>query len=321
MLAREAAERVLAGHGLITIVRDWNRRGVPSPLGRAWKAPTLRKALLASRMAGLREHAVDPSGKTLGELSPAVWDGALDRQTWDQLRAVLLNPERSTNVRTPWKYLLTGLIQCGGCGAAMISRPKDHNTKRYLCAGRRKGHQLAIVAAPVDDLVAEHVLELLARPSFREALVAGIEETDDGSAKSALADLGNAQLRLQRLDDDYYVRGLLAEGRYRSIRTKLEHEIDRLHVLADAATKQRIVLHPDPRAFWAEADFQQRRELVRLVVERVIVTPGRPGVGRFDPARVQIETCSFGSSSPTARHTRSGLSNAKSAEDDSTNHP
>jgi DNA invertase Pin-like site-specific DNA recombinase len=293
VLVREAAERVLAGHGLITIARDWNRRGVPSPSGRAWKSPTLRKALLASRLVGMREHGVDPSGKTLGELTAAVWEGALDRQTWDQVRAVLLNPERNTNFRTPWKYLLTGIIHCGACGAAMFSRPKDQHTKRYLCAGRRKGHQLAIVAGPADDLVGEHVLERLTRPSFREALLAGVGETVDRSMKSALADLGNAQLRLQRLDDDFYVRGVLGEGRYRSIRTKLEREIDRLHALADTATKQRIVLHPDPRAFWAEADFQQRRELVRLVVERVIVTPGRPGVGRFDPSRLQIETCAF----------------------------
>lgn len=104
----EAAERVLAGHGLITIARDWNRRGVPSPSGRTWKSPTLRRALLASRLTGLREHGVDPSGKTLGELSAAVWEGALDRQTWDQIRAVLLKPERNTNVRTASKYLLTG---------------------------------------------------------------------------------------------------------------------------------------------------------------------------------------------------------------------
>jgi hypothetical protein len=62
---------------------------------------------------------------------------------------------------------------------------------------------------------------------------------------------------------------VLAEGRYRSIRVKLEREIDRLHAAVDAGTKQRIVLHPDPRAFWAEADFQQRRDLVRLMIERV----------------------------------------------------
>ena len=288
-LVREAAGRVLAGHGLMTIARDWNERGVQAPSGRPWRSPTLRKALLSSRMAGLREHGVDPSGETLGELTDAVWEAALDRSTWERVRAVLLNPERSTHVRTPSKYLLTGLIHCGICGGAMFSRPRDSHTKRYLCAGRRPGHQLAIVAPPVDELVAGSVLRLLATPSFREALLAGVEGIDEGSMGRTLSDLGAAQGRMQYLDDDFYVRGVLPEGRYRSIRAKLEREIDRLHALADTATKQRIVLHPDPRAFWAGADFQQRRELVRLVVDRVTVGPARPGVGRFDPSRVRVE--------------------------------
>jgi hypothetical protein len=104
-----------------------------------------------------------------------------------------------------------------------------------------------------------------------------------------LADLGGAQSRLQALDDDFYVRGVLGEGRYRSIRVKLEREIDRLHGVVDAGTKQRIVLHPDPRAFWAEADFQQRRDLVRLMIERVEVMPGRSALRRFDASRLRIE--------------------------------
>ncbi len=94
-LVREAAGRVLAGHGLMTIARDWNRRGVQGAAGRPWKAPTLRRALLSSRIAGLREHGVDPSGRALGHLRPATWEPALDRQIWDQVRAVLLNPERA----------------------------------------------------------------------------------------------------------------------------------------------------------------------------------------------------------------------------------
>lgn len=52
--------------------------------------------------------------------------------------------------------------------------------------------------------------------------------------------------------------------------------VDRLHAVVDAGTKQRIVLHADPRAFWAEADFQQRRDLVRLMIERIEVMLGRP---------------------------------------------
>jgi site-specific DNA recombinase len=145
-LVREAARRVLAGQGLITIARDWNVRGVPGATGRPWTAPTLRKALLSARVAGLREHGADPSGKVLGALTPATWQRAIDRQTWDHVRSVLLNPERLTLRNTPTKYLLTGLIFCGVCGGRMLSRPRDAHTKRYVCAGRRPGHQLGILA-------------------------------------------------------------------------------------------------------------------------------------------------------------------------------
>ena len=287
-LVREAARRVLAGDGLMTITRDWNRRGVAGPSPVEWTAPILRRALLSSRVAGLREHGVDPSGRTLGHLRPAVWKEAIDRPTWDQVRAVLLNPERNTNAHRPTRYLLTGLIDCGVCGARLFSRPRDDHTKRYLCAGRRRGHQLSILAVPADELVAGLVLDLLTTASVREAMVARADASDGTSLAATLAALGAAQSRLQVLDDDYYVRGALTEGRYRSVRVKLEREIDRLHASADATTRRRTVLHPDPRALWAEADFAQRRQMLALVVERVVVAPGRPGMGRFDQSRVRV---------------------------------
>ena len=288
ILVREAAERVLAGHGLMTIARDWNRRGVPGATAAQWTAKTLRKVLLSARIAGLREHGIDRSGKMLGALSPAVWEGAIDRKTWDHVRAVLLNPERLTSVGVPTRYLLTGQIFCGVCGSRMQARPRDGRTKRYVCAGHRPGHQLAILAQPVDDLVAARALELLTTPDVREALVAQSGRSDNGSLGRALAELGSAQGRLQTLDDDYYVSGALTVHRYRSIRTRLEREVERLHGIVDRASKQRIILHPDPTQLWAEADFRQRRELLRLIVERVVVLPARRGA-RFDPSRVRLD--------------------------------
>ncbi len=287
-LVREAAGRVLAGQGLITIARDWNCRGVPGTTASPWTAPTLRKILLSARIAGLREHGADPRARVLGALTPAVWKGAIDRRTWDHVRAVLLNPERLTLGNTPTKYLLMGVIFCGVCGGRMVSRPRDDHTKRYVCAGRRPGHQLTIVSQPVDDLVARRVLELLTTAAFREAVLAHSGPADDGSLGRALAALGSAQNRMQTLDDDFYVRGAIGQRRYRSIRTRLEREVERLHTQVDRESKQRIVLHPDPRRLWAEADFGQRRELVRLVVERVRVMPARRGA-RFDPARVRLD--------------------------------
>lgn len=104
----------------------------------------------------------------------------------------------------------------------------------------------------------------------------------------ALAELGSAQGRLQTLEDEHYVRGALTLRRYRSIRARLEREVERLHGVVERASKQRMILHPDPRQLWAEADFPQRRELLRLVVERVDVLPARRGA-RFDPSRLRLE--------------------------------
>ncbi len=147
----------------------------------------------------------------------------------------------------------------------------------------------AIVARQVDEVVAERVLELLATPSFREALLGQADHPDNESLGRTLGNLATAQSRLHGLDDDFYVRGSPPEGRYRSVRAKLERKIDSLLASADAATNRRIALDPDPRAYWAAVDFQRRRELVRLVVERVEVMPGRPGVGRFDASRVRTD--------------------------------
>lgn len=287
-LVREAASRVLGGQGLMTISKDWNRRGVPGPTECPWTAPTLRKALLSARVAGLREHHADPSGKVLGSLTPAVWEGAIDRQTWDHVRSVLLNPERLTLGKAPTRYLLTGLIFCGTCGGRLMARPRDDHTKRYVCAGRRPGHQLGILAAPLDELVASRALEVLTTPALRKACLARSGQAEDHELADALAELGAAQGRLQTLDDDYYVRGVLALRRYRSVRTRLERELERLHARVDAASRQRVLLHPDPQQLWDSADLAQRRDLVRLVVRRVVVMPARRGA-RFDPSRVRVE--------------------------------
>lgn len=90
----------------------------------------------------------------------------------------------------------------------------------------------AILAQPADELVANRVLDLLTTPSFRDAVVRGSGGRDDGAVARVLAELGSAESRLQTLDDDYYVRGVLAPHRYRSIRVRLEREVERLHALA-----------------------------------------------------------------------------------------
>jgi len=127
--------------------------------------------------------------------------------------------------------------------------------------------------------------ELCRRLNKAGVALAAIERPDGPIVDAALADLGGAQGRLRVLDNDYYVRGALTNGRYRSVRGKLERKnrpparvSRRRHQAADG---------PAPRSsrFWAEADFAQRRERLALVVERVTATPG---YGPLRPSRVRV---------------------------------
>ena len=287
-LVREAAGRVLAGQGLRTVVKDWNARGIPGPSRTPWSVVALRRVLLAPRIAGLREHGRDRSGRTLGTLTPATWPGAVERETWEQLRSVLLNPERTTNHGdNARRYLLAGFIFCGDCGGQVRAQPRVDGRRSYSCVGNRPGHQLRRLAEPVEEVVRERVLALVTSPVFREELLRLAGATEDGTELGGtLAELAAAEGRLQVLDDDYYLRGTLPEGRYRAVRAKLEREVERLQGLAEAATRRRVVLHPDPRRLWEEGDLHQRRELTRLVVSKVVLLPAVRGLNRFDPTRV-----------------------------------
>lgn len=105
----------------------------------AWTGSTLRKVLLSARVAGLREHGADPSGKVLGALTPAVWAEAIDRRTWDHVPLGPPHPERLTLRNTPTKYLLSGLIFSGVAAAAWPRSLVTGSPDRLCAPGRREG--------------------------------------------------------------------------------------------------------------------------------------------------------------------------------------
>ncbi len=78
-----------------------------------------------------------------------------------------------------------GVIFCGVCGGRIFSCSQDDHTKRYGCARRRPGHQLTVVAQPVDDLVARRILELLTTPVFRRSIWTVRRRNPRASARGA----------------------------------------------------------------------------------------------------------------------------------------
>ena len=103
--------------------------------------------------------------------------------------------------------------------------------------------------------------ELCRRLNKAGVALAAIERPDGPIVDAALADLGGAQGHLRVLDNDYYVRGALTNGRYRSVRGKLERKnrpparvSRRRHQAADGPAPVRPNRIGDPAAYASTTD-------------------------------------------------------------------
>jgi site-specific DNA recombinase len=111
-VVRSIAQRIIGGDSLRNIVKELNDAGVSSPDGKPWGKPSVRHIVLRERNVGLRMH----HGQVVGD---GDWDPILDRAVWDQVRAVLRDPQRRTATSSAAAHLLSGLARCGVCGAPM----------------------------------------------------------------------------------------------------------------------------------------------------------------------------------------------------------
>lgn len=286
-LIREAADRVLARESLRSVCVDWNARGARTTTGHEWSMVAIRRILMAPRIAGLRDH----HGKVSAE---AAWAGIIDARTHEELVAILSDPRRTLNGGVnARKYLLTGFVFCGLCGARCHARPRADKQRCYVCAsgpGFNGCGKIRRLSDPVEELVRDAVIEALDTQALQEALEA--QSTGEGSPSLAV-ELQRLDERLERLKTDHHVDGLLDRDDYMRMRAELERRIDEVSAQVAEQSGARVVRALPAgegalRAAWDDGDLAWRRELVGLVVEKVVIHPARRGFNRFDPSCIEI---------------------------------
>ena len=104
---RDAAERVLNGETVGSIIREWTRRGIKPPRAARWEESSLVKTLKSPHVAGLREWQ--------GQTYPAQWPAILDEDTHERLVKLFTDPSRRAHVVGRKQHLLSGIAQCGKC--------------------------------------------------------------------------------------------------------------------------------------------------------------------------------------------------------------
>jgi site-specific DNA recombinase len=285
----------------------WHRRGTLER--RSATAP--RKHSAMSRVDAPREEWI-----LVAEIPPLV-----SQEQFDRVQARLISNRRfaqRNNKAHP--YLLRGLVSCGVCGLACLARATVTRHRYYSCTGKlpalfshreQKCPSRLSPAERLDELVWTDLCELLTNPKpVSQALARAhggqwlpqeLQARQDGLRRGR-ASLGQ---QIERLTEAY-LAGVVMLDEYRRRRSELERrqqqldehvtrldaQTDRQKELAGLSTSiaqfsQRV------RQGLAHASFEQRRSLVELLIDRVIVTDGEVEIRYVMPTTEASEQVRF----------------------------
>jgi site-specific DNA recombinase len=301
-LVREAVQRLLTGESARTVIRNWNARGITTTAGKPWRNSAFVRMLRSPRLAGKREH----HGRVVAD---AVWPAIITPAEHEQLLTVL---DRNAKAWGPTRtivrrYLLTGFLVCGRCGAKLIAQPRMDGVRSYACAvgeGRAGCGRTTRLAEPLEAYVRDAVIAALDSPELLTTLEAAREETADDAVDGLLDRLRATETQLEDLGRDY-ADGLVIREAFFAAQARLSDRLEATRRQLSRAARRRAVLTvPEGgaaaiRAGWDAwgddeseatrlAGLERRRALLGLVLDRVILHPCVRGRRDFDPTRVEL---------------------------------
>jgi site-specific DNA recombinase len=270
---------------LRSIAREFNDRGLRPVQAAKFSAANLGKLLVNPRYISRAVYR----GVEVGD---GQWPPILDVATHEALKAALSDPTRRSQAgRPPVHLLVGGILRCAVDGAALGARAPDRSGRRYGCeGGDREGGRvhLVVAAGPLEQFVTDAVLQALDGPKLGEFLKMRTKNGDRELADQLVKD----ERRLPELAK-MYARDEIGKPEWLAVRDELLGRIrsarERLARRAEAAILADVGTEPGALAeAWQRWTLEQRRDVLRLVLEAVIVSPAsRRGPG-FDESRIEL---------------------------------
>jgi site-specific DNA recombinase len=245
----------------------------------------------------------------------------ISQELFDQIQAKLAqNQQFASRHNTTHAYLLRALVSCGVCHLSCMGRCNQPGYSYYTCRG--KSHAIVscrdekcpsrfIPAKPLDDLVWQDVCEVLTHP---ESIAVALQRAQGGywlpqEFQARRENLRKARVSLEQQMErltDAYLANVVQLEEYRRRRREQEQRLQAITGQARQLEKSRgrhdelAAMIQSVGAFCqrvqqglAEATFDQKRQLIELLVDRVVVTGEEVEIRYVIPASPSSEHLRF----------------------------
>ncbi|GHO61316.1 hypothetical protein KSC_002080 [Ktedonobacter sp. SOSP1-52] len=309
----------------------WNQATVRGILANPSYTGTVYIGRYQSRAAQHRQSALVPIGHGFGGhplANPQEWvavaqiPAIVSQEQFDLVQAKLAhNQQFASRNNTTHPYLLRALVSCGTCHLACTGRSDArHGYAYYTCRGKshavlscrdEKCPSRYIPAEQLEELVWHDVCELLMHP---ELIAAALQRAQGGQwlpqeLHARRENLRKARVSLEHQKErltDAYLANVLSLDEYKRRHQELEQ---RLQGVAEQVRQLEASVgrHDELAAMvqsieafclrvqqgLAQATFEQKRQLVELLIDRVVVTDEEVEIRYVIPTSPRSEQLRF----------------------------
>jgi site-specific DNA recombinase len=196
----------------------------------------------------------------------------IEAETWQRLQRVAV--PRGRRAKSERLLARLGVLRCGTCGSRMVVGTSQNRYGLYRCPPVGDCPQRVTISADAAErAVVEAVQELLAGIEGRASVEGGANEAADELARRQDA-LDKAIRAFAGLEDEQ-----AAQERLQELREARDEARERHDELVAASAPAITVSAGD----WNLLALAEQRDLIRAVVERAVVAPGR------SPDRISVE--------------------------------
>ncbi|MFJ4703207.1 recombinase family protein [Streptomyces sp. NPDC088768] len=256
-----------------------------------WDASRVRVVMINPSHIGVRHS----KGQLIGK---AAWKAVVPEELYHRVVAKLRDPSRRMQRDSTVKHLLSRIGRCGECGALLKAKKapqRDRAVPYYECSGLRDA---ALPETWLDAYVEEALFAWLRKPAAAEALIPDRKAVADSCA-AAQRRLGAYELQLAQArelakqfnqEGEPLLSAVSLSGVEQTLLPLIAVERDAIaegRQDAPAAVKE-LLEAPDPETVWEWLKLEQKREVIRTVVNVYLHKASRRGVRRIEPGRIRL---------------------------------